>query len=77
MLIQNFLVEFQLREVFGIPNYIDVWLPTAGYVQMLFKTSTINRSQTLGSEDGFFLLMKKYAMMLAFHEYSELTVMAI
>lgn len=62
MLIHKFLVDFQLSETFGIPNYIHVWLPTAGYVQMLFKTSIINRSQTLGFEDVFLLLTKEYTM---------------
>lgn len=52
MLIQKFLVDLQLSEIFDIPSYTRVWQPTAKYVEMLLKTSTINPSQTLGFEDG-------------------------
>lgn len=78
MPIQKFLVDLQLSGIFGIPNYTRVWQPTAGYVEMLLKTSTINTSQTLGFEDVFLLLMKKYATICwPLIEYLNLTVMAV
>lgn len=52
MLIQKFLVDLQLSEIFDISSYTRVWQPTAKYVEMLLKTSPINPSQTLGFEDG-------------------------